>query len=451
MSNQRQHSVRIGAGAGFAGDRFEPAVELAERGELDALVFECLAERTIALAHQARLDGRTAGFDPLLVERMRGTLRAAGQHGTVLITNGGAAAPVKAAEAVRDLAIELGLKCRVAAVTGDDVLELLDLRSSPVLGSEGTLWDLRDRIVSANAYLGAEGIVAALDAEPTVIVTGRTSDAALFLGPIVHRFGWCTTDYDLIAAGTLVGHLLECAGQLTGGYFADGDRKVVPGLARLGFPLAEVSADGSAAFTKLPHTGGRIDRRTCVEQLLYEIEDPRAYLTPDVTANFSEVSIEETAVDCIRVGGATGIEPPHTLKVSVGVDDGFVGQGEISYSGRGCLRRAQMAREIVEERWNDLHRLGSVELKVHFIGYNSCSPQRVVESIQQEPLEVRLRFAVRCLDREPAAVLAREVDSLYTNGPAGGGGVTSNVRSSIGIVATTINRSDVRHGVTIIS
>jgi hypothetical protein len=451
VSHEGLRSIRIGAGAGFAGDRFEPAVELAERGELDALVFECLAERTIALAHQARVEGLTAGFDPMLIERLQGTLPAARQHGTVLITNGGAAAPIEAARAVRDLATSLGQNCHIAAVTGDDVLNMLDLRSSPVLGGEGTLWDLRDRLVSANAYLGVEGIVAALDAEPAVIVTGRTSDAALFLAPIVHHFGWSMTQHDLISAGTLVGHLLECAGQLTGGYFADGDRKVVPGLARLGFPLAEVSADGSAVFTKLPGTGGRIDRLTCLEQLLYEIEDPHAYLTPDVVANFSQVSIEETAADRVRVGGATGVAPPATLKVSVGVADGFVGQAEISYAGKGCLRRAQMARDIVLERWNELHGLAAVELESFFIGYNSCRPWYDAQGFQQEPPEVRLRLTVRCLDRRPAIILAREVDSLYTNGPAGGGGVTSKVQGSIGIVSTIINRNDIAHEVTIFS
>jgi len=451
MTNERQPAVRIGVGAGFAGDRLEPAVQLAESGKLDALVFECLAERTIALAHQARLEGRTAGFDPLLIERMRGTLPAARKHGTVLITNGGAAAPPEAAQAVRELSTSLDQNCRIAAVTGDDVLHLLDLRSSPVLGGEGTLWDLRDRVVSANAYLGVEGIVSALDAEPAVIVTGRTSDAALFLAPIVHRFGWCKTQHDLIAAGTLVGHLLECGGQLTGGYFADGDRKVVPGLARLGFPMAEVSADGSAVFSKLPGTGGRLDRLTCLEQLLYEVGDPHAYLTPDVVANFSQVSIEETAVDQVRIGGATGVAPPTTLKVSVGLNDGFVGRAEISYAGKGCLRRARMAREIVMERWDEVHGLGSVEVESHFIGYNSCRPWYGPDGFHQEPPEVRLRMAVRCLDRRPTTVLGREVEALYTNGPAGGGGVTFKVQSSIGIVATTINRNEVSHEVVIYS
>lgn len=449
-SKARRH-VRIAVGAGYAGDRMEPAVELAERGELDALVFECLAERTIALAQWARLEGRTPGFDSLLLERMRGTLRAARRNGTVLVTNGGAAAPVEAAQAVGELAASMGEKCRVVAVTGDDVLDLLNFRSSPLLGGEGTLWELRDRIVSANAYLGAEGVLTALKAEPAVVVTGRTSDAALFLAPIIHHFGWRTNDYDLIASGTLVGHLLECAGQLTGGYFADGHRKSVPGLARLGFPLAEVSADGSAAFSKLAKTGGRIDRRTCVEQLLYEVEDPRSYLTPDVIANFSQVSIEESAKDCVRVRGATGVAPPATLKVSVGVNDGYVGYGEISYAGEGCLRRAQIARDIVAERWDELHGLGSIEIRSHFIGHTSCRPPHAPDTSPQEPPEVRLRLAARCLDRGAATILAREIESLYTNGPAGGGGITTDVRGSIGIVATTIHRGEVQPKVTVVS
>lgn len=442
-------SYRIGVGAGFAGDRLDPAVDLVEQAALDALVFECLAERTIALAHLARLEGTGPGFDPLLTERIRTALPAARRNETVLITNAGAADPIAAARAVKDMASQAGVqKAPVAAVTGDDVLDRLDLREARIVGSDKALWDIKDRIVSANAYLGVAGIVEALEQDPAVVVTGRTADAALFLAPLMRRFGWSLADLNLVAAGTVVGHLLECAGQLTGGYFADGERKVVPGLARLGFPFADVASDGQAVFRKLPGTGGRLDRRTCLEQLLYEVDDPQAYLTPDVTLDMSHVRIVQTDHDDeVAVAGAIGKAAPETLKVSVGVRDGYVGEAEISYAGRGCLTRAQLAVDIVGERWDDVHRFSSSDITAHFIGRNSCRPWHEPDV---EPPEVRLRLSVRATEREPAVVLAREVEALYTNGPAGGGGVTSHVRTAVGLVSTTIPRSDVSHEVTVL-
>jgi len=450
MSSTPSTPIRIGVGAGFAGDRLDPAIELAEHAALDALIFECLAERTIALAHLARMEGTTAGFDPLLTERVRTTLPAARENRTVLITNAGAADPIAAAAAVKDLVEQLGHGDGVvAAVTGDDVLDRLDLRHSPIFGSEDTLWDIKDRLVSANAYLGAGGILEALDVEPAIIITGRTSDAALFLAPIMHRFGWNPADLDLVAAGTLVGHLLECAGQLTGGYFADGRRKVVPGLARLGFPFAQVAPDGTSLITKLADTGGRIDRMTCLEQMLYEVDNPHAYLTPDVVLDMSNVTLMETQQpDQVQISGAVGRAAPDTLKVTVGVRDGFIGEAEISYAGQGCLARAQMAADIVAERWTDVHNLAGIEITRHIIGLNSCRPW--YQPTDYQPPEVRLRLSVLSVHREPAVLLAREVEALYTNGPAGGGGVTSRVRATLGVVSTIIARADVAHKITVL-
>lgn len=444
-------AVRLGAGAGFAGDRIDPAVDLAERGELDFLVFECLAERTIALAQQAKAEGRHPGFDGLLETRIRATAPAARANGTVIVTNAGAADPLAAAKAVRGVGKEMGLDLRVAAVTGDDVLDSLDPRS-PLLGGEGTLWDYRDRIVSANAYLGAQGLVDALDAEPDVLLTGRTSDVALFLAPLLKRFGWRLddpADLDRIAAGSLAGHLLECAGQLTGGYFADGAHKSVPGLARLGFPIADVHPDGAAELTKLPGTGGRLTRMTCLEQMLYEVDDPYRYLTPDVIVDLSAVTISEPAPGRLHVSGARGTPRPDTLKVSVGIRDGFAGQAEISYSGAHCLARATLAADIVAERWQDVHGLGGHPLRTDFIGVNSCRPWYTPP--EPEPAEVRLRLSVRTPDRHPAEVLAREVEALYTNGPAGGGGVSTAVRTSLGIVSVLVPRETVTPVVTVLA
>jgi hypothetical protein len=435
-------AMRIGAGAGFAGDRIDPAVELVSKGSLDVLVFEVLAERTIALAQRRKRSGSAPGFDDRLAERMAAVLPAAMRQRTQIITNGGAADPHGGGMAVRDLARRLGLSnCRVAVVTGDDVTQRLDLAACTVLETGEPLAVYRERLVSANAYLGTAPLLAALRSEPDVIVAGRTTDAALFLAPLVHAFGWAADDWDTLACGTVVGHLLECAGQLTGGYFADGIRKHVPNLAQLGFPYADVWADGAAVVSKLPDAGGRVDRATCLEQLLYEVEDPAGYLTPDVIVDMRGVRLEEVGPDAVRVTGAAGRPAPQTLKVSVGVDGGFIGSAAISYAGPGCLARAQLAADILQQRWARIYRRDSSALQLDLIGLTSCTPWRGLRApTTAEPPEVRLRAAVQSFDRQVAVDLAREVEALYTNGPAGGGGVETAVRDTIAVLSTLAPR-----------
>lgn len=436
-------ALRIGAGAGFAGDRIDPAADLVERGGLDALVFEVLAERTIALAQRRRRAQSGPGFDDRLAERMAAVLPAAARGGTRIITNGGAADPRGAGLETRAVARELGLaRCRVAVVTGDDVLDRLDLDSAVVLETGEPLLAYRERLVSANAYLGAGPLLDALGAAPDVVVAGRTSDAALFLAPMLLAFGWAADDWHALARGSVVGHLLECAGQLTGGYFADGARKQVPGLARLGFPFADVWPDGTAVVSKLAGSGGRVDRATCLEQLLYEVEDPARYLTPDVTVDFTGVRLEQAAPDAVRVTGARGAPAPETLKVSVGVDGGFVGVAGISYAGPGCVARARLAAEIIRERWREVYGRDAGALQLDLIGLTSCAPWLGVEPPDgPEPPEVRLRAAVQSFERRVALELAREVEALYTNGPAGGGGVEGGVRDTVAVVSTLVPRA----------
>ena len=434
-------------GAGFAGDRLEPAVDLVSRANLDALIFECLAERTIALAQLEKLENRGPGFDRLLGERLRQCLPAARAHDTVIVTNAGAANPHGAAGMVSGLAGALGLgDVRVAAVTGDDVLDRLDLDASPLLddAQDKTLRDVADHIVSANAYLGAEGIVSALGMGANVIITGRTSDAALFLAPLMHWFGWTHEQLDLLAAGCTAGHLMECAGQLTGGYFADPPYKVVPGLAHLGFPFAEVTADGGITLAKLPGTGGRLDRATAVEQLLYEVGDPSRYVTPDVILDLLSVELTETAPNVVTVAGAVGHPRPEQLKVSVGLRDGYHAIAEISYAGPGAVTRAHLAAEIVTERWSDVHGHGGAPLSTALIGLGACTPWATPPEAADPPSEVRLRHSLRTMDDAMATLLCREVEGLYTNGPAGGGGVTARVVQTVGIVSTLLPRDAVQ-------
>ncbi|WP_055137396.1 acyclic terpene utilization AtuA family protein [Pseudomonas corrugata] len=442
-------TLRIGSGAGYSGDRIEPAIELAEHGELDYLVFECLAERTIALAQQARLLDPQAGFDPLLSERMRRVLpfvaRGANGRGRRLrvITNMGAANPLGAAREVRRIAGQLGLSgLKVVAVTGDDVLTTLLGDPTQTLDNGITLASLGERLISANAYLGVDGIIEALKADADVVITGRVADPSLFLAPQIFEFGWATDDWPRLGRGTLVGHLLECAGQISGGYFADPGFKDVPDLARLGFPLAEVDATGHAVISKVPGSGGRIDTATCTEQMIYEVHDPAAYLTPDVSADFSEVSFTLQGPNQVQVQGADGRERPSSLKVSVGYLDGWIGEGQMSYGGPGALARGRLAREIVLER---LKLTGVVyeEIRAELIGVDALHGPELGSRLDGEPWEVRLRVAARCTDRAEAVRIGNEVETLYTNGPYGGGGASKSVRQVVAVASLLLPRDAV--------
>lgn len=430
--------VRIGAGAGFSGDRIEPALELVEQAQLNYLGFECLAERTIGTAQAARQIDPSAGFDPLLKRRMEMVLPAAYARGVRIITNMGAANTLGAAEATVEIARACGLfGLKVAAVRGDDVFQQVVEGDFSLLDRGVHRSEIRPHIVSANAYLGSEGIVKALEMGADVVITGRVCDPALFLAPLMHEFGWRADDWDSLGRGTLVGHLLECAGQLTGGYFADPGIKNVPDLAKLGFPFAEVSEDGSAIFSKVEGTGGRLDAATCKEQLLYEVLNPSAYLQADVTADFSEVEICDLGDNRVRVTGGRGRERPDKLKVSVSYDDGYIGSGQIAYAGPGARARAELAAEIVAERL----RLTGVHVSdfvVDLVGVNSLN--KVGAAFHQEPAEVVARVSGRTTDRASAQALVAEIEALYTNGPAGGGGASGRVRKVLAVASTAIPR-----------
>jgi len=438
--------LRIGAGAGYAGDRIDPAVDLAERGQLDALVFECLAERTIALAQLRRHTDPQQGHDPLLAARLRAVLPVCVARGIPIITNMGAAHPLAAGHAALAVARELQLpRLRVAVVLGDDVLAWVRQNDAPLLDSADTVRSMDGRLISANAYLGADALLPALAAQPDVLITGRVADPSLFLAPLMHHFGWAANDWPLLGKGLAVGHLLECAAQVSGGYLADPGRLDVPDLHRVGFPLAEVAADGSAVITKLPDTGGRVDRLSCTAQLLYEVEDPGAYLQADVTGDFSPVRFTELGDDRVSVQGATGTERPAQLKVSLGYTDGFIGEGQISYAGPGARERGELALDILRHRLADdrLHpSLRGLEQRAELIGVNAMHGPAL--GSDREPYEVRVRLAVRCATRGQAQRVGQEVEALYLNGPAAGGGVTQSVREVVAVASTLIPREAVQ-------
>ncbi|HHV7522036.1 TPA: acyclic terpene utilization AtuA family protein [Burkholderia orbicola] len=437
-----ERRVRIGAGAGYSGDRIEPAVELAEHGQLDYLVFECLAERTIAIAQQARRNDPARGYDPLLDARMQAVLPVAAVKRVRIVSNMGAANPRAAARRTAQIAQSLGIAgLKVAAVEGDDVLDVVLRGAFRFEESGDDVAAYRDRIVSANAYLGAAPIVDALAAGADVVLTGRVADPSLFAAPLIHAFGWRMDDWDTLGAATVVGHLLECAGQVTGGYFADPGYKDVPNLARLGFPIGEVAADGSVVITKVPHAGGRVSAATCKEQLLYEIHDPARYLQPDVVADFTRVTVAEEAADRVRVTGGRGTARPDTLKASVAYVDGWIGEGQISYGGPGALTRARLALDIVRERLA-LTGVAASELRFDLIGVDSLYGD-ATPTVRGEPSEVRVRVAGRAANAAEAARIGNEVETLYTNGPAGGGGAFKSTREVIAVQSVLLPRAAV--------
>lgn len=435
-------TIRIGSGAGYAGDRLEPALELIEKGNIDYIGFECLAERTIAIAQQAKLKNPNKGYNELLEYRMEKVLPLAWKNKVKVITNMGAANPIAGAEAIYKIANDLGIKgMKIAAVTGDDIISNIGNYKDIIVWETGEkLEALEGEIVSANAYIGVEGIIKALELGADVVITGRVSDPAIFMAPIIYEFGWSLDDYDLLGKGTLIGHLLECAGQATGGYYAEPTKKDVEGLARLGFPIAEVSEDGTFIITKVEGSGGEVTRHTLTEQLLYEIHDPANYYTPDVVADFSKVEFKEIEKDKVLVIGATGKEKTDTYKVSIGYKDCFIGEGEISYGGPGCYERALLALDIVKERLK-IRNIEVDEIKYDIIGANSLYWNSDKQPTNYE--EVRIRVAARCKDKATAAKIGEEVETLYTNGPAGGGGATKKVSEIISVASILVPKEDI--------
>ncbi|MFN8522523.1 MAG: acyclic terpene utilization AtuA family protein [Chloroflexota bacterium] len=429
--------VRIGVGAGFSGDRLDAALPLVERGNIQYLIFETLAERTIALAQLERLRDPSSGFHPFLEERLRRVLVTCRQRGVKIVSNMGAANPEAAGRRALALATSLGLKgLKIAVVLGDDVLD--QLRSTDVRVHEtGQLVRGMPSLVSANAYLGAEPIREALESGADVVLTGRVADPSLVLAPLAHEHGWGSADWDRLGAGIAIGHLLECTTQVTGGYFADPGYKDVPGLANVGYPIAEVAADGTAIISKTPGSGGLVSTATCKEQLLYEVHDPAAYLTPDVAADFTGLSLSSAAQDRVHLQGGRGRPRPATLKVSVGYRDGWIGEGQVSYGGPGAVERARLAGEVVLDRL-ELLGVQPRETRVECMGIDSLYQDATPRL--DAPYEARVRVAARTNTREEALMVAHEVDSLGLSGPSAGSIASMNVKEVLGVVSAFIPR-----------
>ncbi|MFT8210617.1 MAG: acyclic terpene utilization AtuA family protein [Symbiopectobacterium sp.] len=432
-------NICIGSGAGYAGDRIEPALELAQKGDINYLVFECLAERTIAIGQKQKQQNPEKGYNELLADRMYVVLPTCLEKGIKIITNMGSTNPTAAGQRVLEIAKELGAKqLKIAVVTGDDVRDVL-IKQDARLDEIGQPISASGKdILSANAYMGADAMVKALRDGADIIIAGRVSDPSLFLAPMMYEFNWAADDWEHLGKGTCLGHLLECAGQITGGYYADPGFKDIPHLVRLGFPIAEIDENGDAVITKVAGSGGRVCVDTCKEQMLYEIHRPDSYITPDVVADFTGVTFTQVGEDRARVQGATGRAKTDTLKVSVGYQDGFIGEGEISYAGPGAVARGRLALEIVKGRF-DVCGFAPSEVRFDLIGVDALHGAE--RSQRSEPYEVRARVAARCTTRAQAVKVGNEVETLYTNGPAGGGGVNKGVKEILAMDSTLLARS----------
>jgi len=439
--SSKQQTVRIGCGAGFSSDRLDPAVDLAARGRLDYLIFECLAERTLAFGHRDRRAAPDKGYNPYLERRMRAVLRHCRDGGTRIVTNMGVANPMAAAEKTVAVARELGLAgLKVAAVEGDDVTALIS-SDTELPEFDMKVRDVGRQLIAANAYMGADAMLPALEAGADVVITGRVADPSLVVAPLRHSFGWAEDDWALLGRATLVGHLLECGAQVTGGYFADPGRKDVKGLARVGFPLAEVGGEGEAVITKLSDTGGVVSSRTVKEQLLYEVHDPAAYLTPDVTADFSRASVEDQGGDRVRIAGAAGARRPDRLKATLAFDGGFLAEGEVSYAGPGAVERARLAAEIMDERLGQVHGLNGPR-RIDLIGVSALHGTAL--EYPSDAQDVRLRCAMRASSQEEAELLLWEAEALLCCGPAGGGGYRGRVTPSVVTYSAFLPRDAVK-------
>lgn len=436
----------IGCATGFSGDRTDGALPvaqaLAERGG-GALIFETLAERTLALAQLARNANPDSGYEPLLDELLNPILAICLRHDIHIVSNFGAANPPAAARRIAELARAQGLSApRIAVVHGD---ALTSAAQHALLRERiGPAFDHMD-VVSATVYLGASEIAAALRGGAQIVVAGRVADPSLTVGPALAHFGWAENDWARLGRATMAGHMLECGTQVTGGYFCVPGLKDVDDVHAAGYPIAEIDGDGEFVITKPAGTGGAVDARTVKEQLLYEVHDPGRYLTPDVVADLSQASVDVRGPDRVAVTGITGHQRPDELKVNVCHRGGWLAEAEISYAGVQAEARARLAAEMVQKR------LGStLQVRTDLIGVVSILSDDQGNMLRARApghaRDVRLRLAAEHTDEKTAERLLREVNALYTCGPAGGGGVRTSLRPRLNMVSCTIPRDVVASG-----
>ncbi|MDB5098654.1 MAG: hypothetical protein JWM80_3075 [Cyanobacteria bacterium RYN_339] len=418
-------TIRLGGGLGFYGDSWKPARATLERGDVQYLCSDHLSELTLAILAKDQARDPAAGFTKDLVPMLRELLPLG--PGVKFIHNAGGLNPLAAREAL----IKAGITAKIAVVTGDNVLDHPDLQPWPGFPP------LPGTRLFANAYLGALPVVRALETGAQIVITGRVADAALFLAPLIHEFGW--TALDLLAQGVVVGHLLECSAQATGGNFG-GDWAAIPDLAHVGYPIAEVSEDGTAVITKAPGTGGRVSFDTLREQLLYEVHDPFNYQTPDVTVDLSTVRLEDLGDDRVRVRGATGKPAPARLKVVAGYPDGWAATCSVGYAWPNAMAKARMAAQILRTQLAEA-RIPALEILEEYPGFNSLHGP-LAPPMDVDLNEAYLRLSIRTAERADAEKFTRLAPALGLAGPPfiGGYGGLQPARELLGFWAGSVPR-----------
>jgi hypothetical protein len=411
--------IRIANGQGFWGDWLEAPVRLVEQGPIDYLILDYLAEVTMSILQKQKERDQSLGYAsdfPPLIGRLKDKLRAGNIK---VIANAGGVNPVACAKAV----LQQAPGFKVAVVLGDDVLGRID----EFLGKGYEMRDMdtghpistiRSRILSANAYIGAFPLAEALATGADVVIAGRSTDTALALAPMVYAFGWGADDYNKLAAGTIAGHIVECGAQCTGGN-CQVDWQNIPDMANIGYPIIEAESDASFVITKHAGTGGRVHSDTVKEQLLYELGDPKHYITPDCVADFTSIQLEDIGPDRVRVSGICGSERPPSLKLSISYTSGWKSIGTLVYSYPQALEKAQAADQIVRTRLANLG-LKFDEIETEYFGVNACHGG-VAPKIT-EPAEIQLRIGVRGEDRKSVDRFTRELIPLVLNGPPGATG-----------------------------
>lgn len=445
-------SVRIGAGQGFWGDSPFPALDVAQWGDVGYIACDALAELTLAILQKSRQKDPALGYVEDMFFKM--LLQPCHARGIKILTNAGGINPQGAGAMVHNLAGRMGLKgLKIAVITGDNILPRINEfrnmgENLADMETGADISGIEDSILFANAYLGAKPMVEALEMGADVIITGRTSDPAQFLAPMVFELGWRWDDWDRLAAGILLGHLMECSAQSTGGNFS-GDWWNIPSMERIGYPVAQVYENGDSVLTKPRGTGGRVDINTVREQMLYEVHNPAAYITPDVVADFTSPRLEMDGEDRVKITGARGKPRPENLKVSIGYHDGWMGEAVIRYSWPHAMKKARKAEEIIRSQFSALG-LGFEEILTEYIGYNSLSGP-LARGDGEDLNEVGLRIAVRTKNKADAARMPRLLPPLALNGPptASGGGAMPRPRELIGLWSALVAREEVEKQVKI--
>lgn len=416
----RKEIVRVGAGQGFWGDWLEAPRRQVEGGPLDYLMLDYLAEVTMSILQKQKERDPAMGYARDFVGAMESVMHAVAHKGVKVIANAGGVNPPACADAVREVAKKMGLsdRIRIGIVTGDNLLPRLDelIASGHPLANMETgepLSTIRDRVLSANAYIGSGPIVEALVQGANVVITGRSTDTALTMAPLRHEFGWSPTDYDLMAAGIIAGHIIECGAQCSGGNCLH-DWRNIPDLANVGYPIVEAKADGTFTVTKHPNTGGRVSVQSVTEQLVYEMGDPRSYITPDVVADFTSIQLAADGENRVRVFGIKGRPETEQLKVSIAYRAGFKAVGTLVYGWPDAMEKAQLADRVLRERLKNLG-LKFDHVLTEFVGASSTHGA-LAGDVSGVP-EVQLRFGVRGPDKAAVERFTREIAPLVLNGP----------------------------------